>query len=147
MLGRAESLAGLPGLSFSREVVAMLPGPQPALGARPAPGPCKQRPLVSCGGNCKLKNQNLAIALMGKSGVGRTLGGERGGQGPRRLYNVCSAQSAPMGLASDCLSDHGLFPTEEDALFLIFAQQAQGFILPLPSGEVLLCFSQRCCKD
>lgn len=146
MLGRAESLAGLPGLSFSREVVAMLPGPQPALGAWPAPGPCKQRPLVSCGGNCKLKNQNLAIALTAKAG-GMELASlwVAGGVG-RAPGRPCSAQSAPMGLASDCQST-GCIQREEEALFLIFAQQAHGFILPLPSGDVLLCFSQRCCKD
>lgn len=42
MVGCTESLAGLPGLSVSREVVAVLLGPHPALGAGPAPGPCSR---------------------------------------------------------------------------------------------------------
>lgn len=41
MVGQAESLAGLPGLGLSREVIAVLPGPQPALRAWPARGSCK----------------------------------------------------------------------------------------------------------
>ena len=66
MVGCTESLAGLPGLSVSREVVAVLLGPHPALGAGPAPGPCKDRDHGEHRGNCKelnvhaLKSQNTA---------------------------------------------------------------------------------------
>ena len=55
-MGRAVRLAGFPGLNFRREVVTVLPVPQPALGTRPAPGPCKQRPRVSRRVNCKELN-------------------------------------------------------------------------------------------
>lgn len=69
MVGRTESLAGIPGLSFGGEEVTVFPGPQPALGAWLAPRPCKHRPEVSCRVNCNelkacsLKSQNLATAL------------------------------------------------------------------------------------
>ena len=147
MVSRAEGLAGLPGLSFSGEVVAVLLGPHPALGARLAPGPCKhtdhsEEPTVRM--LKKKKNQYLTTVLSEganlEHGAGKPRDGKQSGQGLGQAVEPvqCTKAPAPGEVAvNPCLSGHWVMSGgDRSSLSFSLLTEPHVFMLHLPSGDI-----------